>query len=411
MQEPLYTANQRAEKLVESSGRIDYEDLLNSEIDTKSSKVNNIVCRSTNSEPGNIQKQLYQFKRGLTSFQPYLDTLNIGPEFKHYYILEAFSVFPNLKNLNISCNIIPLSPLSKVLNQLTYLESLNLSSNYFIIFNDEEDLDTQINLPNSLKSLHISDCILLTAETSETPETSMPLDYSSIRTTFHDYFNLPPQHLPNLKNFTYRNINREAAPIVSEFLALNPTITNLSTHTGSFSHPTARILEQCQNLQHLSLESDFSNIEQLTRFRIPELPNITSIKFNYTYKEEFLFLANLCLNCPNLTDLELNYKPYCKAMINSLLSQLPGLKSLTLTNDCIQGFQLDLSSLPELEQVKVDVRSIDFIDLKKFENSKKLRNITLIPRLQKSNVKHNLEERFNNWSVINYDGKVQCYKN
>ncbi|KXN65283.1 hypothetical protein CONCODRAFT_13181 [Conidiobolus coronatus NRRL 28638] len=254
-----------------------------------------------------------------------------------YLVYDLYSAFFNINILSINFSNIQFEVLKYLLDNLTYLEDLEIVGNTFIKC-DEESNSYSINWPLNLKKLNFGDNYICFINTNE--------DYIELGFPRNRMINYMAKYLPSLHTLALKlpngitryfpdNYNQLLA-----FLKLNSHVKSLDIHFHQF--------------EPVFFEID---IESFKVIKAPTLPNLKCLDLRYYC--DISIIDVIFEHFPNITDL--SYYPKTLNINNthlyaSTLEKLQSLKKLKLIPGCPKPINKTIK-LPKLKNLE----SVEFI--------------------------------------------------
>jgi hypothetical protein len=312
------------------------------------------------------------FGLDIEKFQNYPRKLNLDEVKDYYYLLYKIpDIFNNLETLIVDGSRITFEVFEYLLNNLNFLQNLELSDSTLIKFNQNSN-NYSINWPLNLKKLVFVDNKIIFVRDTESPLLLKPGDQLALNS---ESLYISPKYLPNLISLDYKkhtstdypsSIDIDEIDDLHSFLQLNNHIKKLIMCFDHYSSALFKIIELFNNLTHLDIsktnkevfrKSELDNlpvmnnlkclnlglIENPTVFKIlsQKFPNLTQLIARFHYN----MLPQLCYSTKELKNLKnLNLGLY-KQFSNSILFDFPSLNNL-------ESLEISLGEYEEFEDVR-----------------------------------------------------------
>ncbi|KXN67127.1 hypothetical protein CONCODRAFT_167772 [Conidiobolus coronatus NRRL 28638] len=242
------------------------------------------------------------FKSDLDSFAYNTNNLILSDITDYYYLFYQIpSTFYNIKSLVINSTIIMQDILQYLLDNLAYLEGLELIGNR--IYKRIEDSNNSINWPTNLKKLELGLNLVgyideRTDEIILRPSKEFDDDFS--------YLSLYPKEAPYLILLDYMPSFYDDAECYDllEFLRVNQNVQKLYIRVNRFNHDIFNFVKSYQNLIYLELSDlDLFSIINIELIDSQICNNLRSLNICLHHDNGFLHI--LTQQFPNLTSLTL----------------------------------------------------------------------------------------------------------
>jgi hypothetical protein len=365
----------------------------------------NGISEGSTCDPSDLSVEEYTsvFRSSLQPILPYVKKANISENSNHYQLLELSRLLPQLVNLTISDTIIGLTAFKNALANLKSLASFRIDSTNLIVYRNETDPITPIELPNSLKYLDWQYCTVSLSQLDEDPQ-SVSYNYTTSLAA-HNVFRFQPDHFPKLKKFSSHLL-----PITfnNEFLSANPQLDSLNFNIEEFNITTS-VFGFIENISKLELKIDYLDLDlNAIRLSLPKLAHLSFYQLNFG---TWPILQKILESSPNLKVLSIINPVYTSRPLFEVINNMPNLKKLIIHSNIVLGIDsfIPNQSLNSLEfWFRADIRSI----LYKLDNCSNFKVVSFNKKFFNDRYMENLEQQsnFNSWRLINIDDCLNYYR-
>jgi hypothetical protein len=288
-----------------------------------------------------------------------------------FTIFNAANYFNKLTSLSLIFVKFPLFDLVKILNKLSFLESLTLK---LVLANkelDEEQLNYELLLPKTLKSLtwdEVNYSWQYIAEEGNAP---------TLRQASHHIIYLGEQHLPNLTQLTYDMESTARRENVANFIKSNSQLKSLNIDLDSLNYSMLDAIHKNNQLTKLAIRFKNNDPPSISPLEF-EISSVKSFKIDGYRLDTIPLIAQLTQHMPNIQNLSIPYEPYYIPFINTIILNLPNLTHLELINQSeSEYFALNNLYLPHIQSLTLKFFNFNTFNLYLFGKFSELKLVKL----------------------------------
>jgi hypothetical protein len=325
-----------------------------------------------------------------------------------YFLFSQICDFNQLNTLSICGCVIRIDEFSRTMIKLANLERLILNEVEFVKFQNDNDIDRNLEFPPSLKSLDYSSLsINITSLTKNDYDFIFHYKASIIQNTF--YF--MPNLLPKLEKLRFIDYEYESE-FLPQFLALNPQLKSLDILFNSLDLECLHLLSNNSNIKHILIEYDDFNLGSVSEESLPPLNSLKSIELRTITQNSYLKTCELICLCENLEEIEIEVECYDEGFIKNIINKISRLKFFKLNILLSPETKFNLSIFSSIESITISLNSTK--EVLEFN----LPNHPLNLKLIKLQMKNYYEDSFNmikesqsknsNWIIKLLGSAINC---
>ncbi|KXN70673.1 hypothetical protein CONCODRAFT_85154 [Conidiobolus coronatus NRRL 28638] len=338
---------------------------------------------------------------------------SISIPYQYQYNTPTIQYFSKLEHLELEFVVTPMTVLNQMFEKLDQLKSLSLKEIGVITEKKHRHYILNLKLPRSIASLAIEKGIELK---QEMPENQNDV-FSAIFYDTNRYFHLQPQHLPNLKHFSYKNDIMSFSNTICEFIKLNPQISELEASTLAFDDILMRELSLSKSIRKLTLtDENWRNVKTGPK-PFPKLDSVNFLKLNLHQVKNIPLHEKILQSCSNIKHLYLKNNHVCRDFIRPYLpclSHLPQLSNLSVSTHKVIPLNYTLPQCTSLRSLRIFDCDTITLDVKLYLNDSQLNLLYINLEDAKQGELESIIaqcEQFTNWNYNQFPKSIHLYRN
>jgi hypothetical protein len=287
---------------------------------------------------GDLLESKKRFRSDLNLYKCRVDKLILYFICDHLYLVyEIPSAFRSIRSLIIGKGYVVLDTIQYLMDNLTYLEDLDLS---YSIFYKRLNQPSNINFPVTLKKLKIDHVAIGYIEEREGDAI---LCSNIIMDDEYTELEFSPINLPSLLYMHYGTfISEDISYDLLHFLALNTNIKYLCLNRFNFSPELFNLVKTFNNL--IKFEYGLNDIDTINTSLVSAPVGSYIKNLSIFLPKDSDFLNMLTEQLPNLTDLFITNNLLNLSQIWPVIPKFKMLKNLTLQGNIYKKFPKELNS-------------------------------------------------------------------
>jgi hypothetical protein len=323
-----------------------------------------------------------------------------------YFIVPCVSKFSNLTGLSISNCELELKGFNRFVLELDKLEYLSLKSIEFLILAEENPLNPETLLPNTLKELDLGYMNLRKVYYNNTPYEYLFYDRSGFLDSNH---HITARNLPNLKKLSLSMDSTYISSYFPNLINLNPQLKQLSIPCYYLSFSAIKPLSNTGNINELQItfKADYNQFRSLDSM---PLKSVNSLSIKLIPPSQYRKVYTLVNICQNLTKFSGSLESYSNEFIERVLGKLDQLKVIELEIKDLTLKEFDLSIFSNIKSLKLNINSNETIYYKLPEQQCNLKSIEIASNNSIESYNFMLEEYSNSpiWDIKLLDKVIRC---
>ncbi|KXN67717.1 hypothetical protein CONCODRAFT_167194 [Conidiobolus coronatus NRRL 28638] len=323
-----------------------------------------------------------------------------------YYIVPCVSKFGHLTGLSICDCELELKGFNKFIQELDKLEYLSIKNIEFLILAEENPLNPETFLPNTLKELELGYMNLKKVYYNNTPYEYLFYDRSGFLDSNH---HITAQKLPNLKKLKVSMDSTYISSYFPSLMDLNPQLKQLAIPCYYLSSSAVKPLSNAGNLNelHIAFKTDYN---EFRRFDFMPLESVNSLSIKLIPSSQYRKVYTLVNLCQKITKFNASLDSYSDEFIKRVLKKLDHLKTIELEIKDFTLEEFDLSIFSNMESLKLNITSNEMIRYKLPEQLFNLKSIKITSNNYKDCFNFMLEEYSNSptWNIKLLGKAIRC---
>lgn len=344
-----------------------------------------------------LERDIAELKWKLLPISNYIEsiTLGFGIGFNHQYLLWLSQYIQQLKELELNNIIFPYLSFSKILKELSNLNTLKLKDCSIYLKNSDSSNIHYIRFPTSLNHLNINGFYFIRSSLNYTP---IRLAYRYGAGNIDDYsidiFNASFPNLTGLEYYFGKNDTNYAK--LESILVKNPQLKLLGVQLRALNQTVINKLSTLKSLEKLNLDCLLTTDQSASNIILKPLNSVVELNIENLSSISMSLTRQLCISCPKLNKLSLNYRPELEIEYSSIISRLPTLTQLGLIGD---------TNSKSLTTLNLQLNKVKILKLKFFYTFINLQKFEYFSGLEYVGIEHSGE--FTNGQLESYYGRFR----
>jgi hypothetical protein len=173
-----------------------------------------------------LDQMVLNFKANCSKVKSYVNYLTIDRLFNIYKLPSIHFIFPNLTSIKILKNSIHLSAIATSFEKLNNLKAMELDHATILNFQNSNDAEALLKLPDSLTTLKLTECYIINNNLKNDPYKGV-YNFSN-ETITKKCFDMMDQYFPNLFSYYISGYNSIRNQRLINFMYRNPTLKTIT---------------------------------------------------------------------------------------------------------------------------------------------------------------------------------------